>query len=374
VAKKAEKMAIQEATQAPTESSVASVVQTVVQKTTPAAMAKAAGLRYVSDSQPGYMRRRRGRGFAYYDWTGKLVTDTKLRDRFSQLVIPPAWREVWICRYENGHILAVGRDEAGRKQYIYHPAWAQVREQVKYSKLLRFGEALPDLRQKVAADLRQRKLTRTKVTALVIALMEQTLIRIGNDEYARNNDSYGLTTLKDEHVHFDHSTVTFEFRGKSGKEHEIALRDKRLANLVQACQELPGQRLFQYYDEQGKLAALTSTDVNNYLREATGFDFTAKDFRTWGGTVLAARVLHECGPAGSESALKKQIVAAVKQVSQALGNTPAVCRQHYIHPAVFTAYEQKQLSDFYCQLDETCDPLRHSLDELAILSLLQDSD
>jgi DNA topoisomerase-1 len=363
-------MAIQEATPAPAASSVASLVQ----KTTPAAMAKAAGLRYVSDSQPGYTRRHRGRGFAYYDWTGKLVTDAKLRDRFSQLVIPPAWREVWICRYENGHILAVGRDEAGRKQYIYHPAWAQVREQVKYSKLLRFGEALPELRQKVAADLRQRKLTRTKVTALVIALMEQTLIRIGNDEYARNNDSYGLTTLKDDHVHFDHSTVTFEFRGKSGKEHEIALRDRRLAALVKACQELPGQRLFQYYDEAGELVALTSTDVNNYLRETTGFDFTAKDFRTWGGTVLAARILHECGPADSESACKKQIVAAVKQVSQALGNTPAVCRQHYIHPAVFTAYEQKQLPDFYCQPDEACDPLRHNLDELAILSLLQDSD
>ena len=175
-------------------------VTALAQKTTPAAMAKAAGLRYVSDRQPGYTRRRRGRGFVYYDWKGNLVADPKLRDRFSQLVIPPAWKEVWICRYENGHIQSVGRDEAGRKQYIYHPAWAQVRDQVKYSKLLRFGEALPDLRQKVATDLRQRKLTRTKVTALVIALMEQTLIRIGNDEYARNNDSYGLTTLQDDHV------------------------------------------------------------------------------------------------------------------------------------------------------------------------------
>lgn len=337
------------------------------------AMAKAAGLRYVSDRQPGYTRRRRGRGFAYTDWKGNLVDDPQVRARFEQLVIPPAWKDVWICRYENGHILAVGRDEAGRKQYIYHPAWAQVRDQVKYSKLLRFGEALPDLRQRVAADLRQRKLNRTKVTALVIALMEQTLIRIGNDEYARNNDSYGLTTLQDDHVHFDKNTVTFEFRGKSGKEHEIALRDKRLANLVKQCQELPGQRLFQYMDENGNLVALTSTDVNAYLREATGFDFTAKDFRTWGGTILAARLLHECASMEGETATKKQMVETVKQVAQALGNTPTVCRQHYIHPAIFTAYEQAQLPTFYCHSEEDCAQLMHSLDELAVLDLLQNS-
>ena len=340
-------------------------------QSSPAAMAKTAGLRYVSDRQPGYRRQRCGRGFAYYDWQGKLIRDRKMRARFKEIVIPPAWEDVWICRYENGHILAVGRDEAGRKQYIYHPAWAEVRNQVKYAKLLRFGEALPDLRQKVAADLRQRKLTRTKVTALVIALMEQTLIRIGNEEYARTNDSYGLTTMQDEHVHFDHSTVTFEFRGKSGKEHEIALRDKRLAKLVQACLELPGQRLFQYYDEDGELAALTSTDVNAYLREATGFDFTAKDFRTWGGTILAARILNDCGEASSEADAKQQIVAAVKQVAAALGNTPAVCRQHYIHPAVFAAYENKQLPDFYCHSAEECAQLLHNLDELAVLGLLQ---
>lgn len=336
-------------------------------------MAKAAGLRYVTDSQPGYQRRRRGRGFAYYDWKGNAIQDADLRKRFEALVIPPAWRDVWICRQTNGHILAVGRDEAGRKQYIYHPTWEQVRAQVKYSKLLRFGEALPDLRERIAADLRQRKLARTKVIALVITLMEQTLIRIGNDEYARNNDSYGLTTLKDDHVHFigNNKEVIFEFRGKSGKEHEIALRDKRLAKLVHQCQELPGERLFQYYDEHGDLVALTSTDVNEYLREVTGFDFTAKDFRTWGGTILAARLLNECGIADSETATKKQITAAVKQVAQALGNTPAVCRGSYIHPAIFDAYERKQLPDFYCLSDEPCSPLAHSLDEVAVLGLLQ---
>jgi DNA topoisomerase-1 len=334
-------------------------------------MAKAAGLRYVSDQQRGYQRKRRGRGFAYYDWQDKLVRDPKLRDRFNALVIPPAWQEVWICPHENGHILAVGRDEAGRKQYIYHPAWAAAREQVKYSKLLRFGEALPDLRQKVARDLRQRKLTRTKVTALVVALMEQTLIRIGNDEYARSNDSYGLTTLQDDHVHFDQNSVLFEFRGKSGKEHEIALRDKRLARLVKDCQELPGQRLFQYYDEAGTLVALTSTDVNAYLREATGFDFTAKDFRTWGGTILAARLLNECGAPRSETDAKKQIVAAVKRVAEALGNTPAVCRQHYIHPAILDAYTQNELPHFYCHSEEECVQLLHNMDELAVLGLLQ---
>jgi DNA topoisomerase I len=345
----------------------------LVEKTSPAAMAKTAGLRYVSDQQPGYSRRRRGRGFAYYDWTGKLVQDPKLRERFEQLVIPPAWQDVWICRYENGHILAVGRDEAGRKQYIYHPAWAEVRNQVKYSKLLAFGEALPDLRRRIAADLRKRKMTREKVTALVIALMEQTLIRIGNDEYARNNDSYGLTTLQDDHVSFDQNSVIFEFRGKSGKEHEIALRDRRLAQMVKDCQELPGQRLFQYYDEDGDLVALTSTDVNNYLREVTGFDFTAKDFRTWGGTLMAARLLHEFGPSSSDTAMKKQIVACVKQVAQALGNTPAVCRQSYIHPGIFTAYEQGQLPDFYCHSEEDCAQMRRSVDELALLTLLQQS-
>jgi DNA topoisomerase-1 len=344
----------------------------LVENTSPTAMAKAAGLRYVSDRQPGYTRRRRGRGFVYYDWKGEMVRDPQMRARFEQLVIPPAWKEVWICRNENGHILAVGRDEANRKQYIYHPAWAEVRDRVKYSKLLRFGEALPDLRQRVAADLRQRKLTRTKVTALVIALMEQTLIRIGNDEYARNNDSYGLTTLKDDHVHFDDSsTVTFEFRGKSGKEHEIALRDKRLANLVRQCQELPGQRLFQYYDEAGELVALTSTDVNDYLREVTGFDFTAKDFRTWGGTILAARLLNECGPASSPTAAKRSMVGAVKGVAQALGNTSTVCRKSYIHPAIFAAYEKNELPAFYCHSEEECAQLLHNLDELAVLGLLQ---
>jgi DNA topoisomerase-1 len=350
-------------------------IEALTEQRSPAAMAKAAGLRYVSDRQPGYHRRRRGRGFAYYDWNGNHVDDPEVRERIEQLVIPPAWKEVWICRYENGHIQAVGRDEAGRKQYIYHPAWARVRDQVKYSKLLRFGESLPDLRQKIASDLRQHKLTRTKVTALVIALMEQTLIRIGNDEYARNNDSYGLTTLLDDHVNFDNgNTITFEFRGKSGKEHEVALRDRRLAKLVKECQELPGQRLFQYYDENGDLTALTSTDVNTYLREVTGFDFTAKDFRTWGGTILTARLLHECGPAGSETATKKQITAVVKEVAHALGNTPAVCRQSYIHPAIFAAYEQNQLPDFYCHTEEDCEQLLHSLDELAVLTLLQNNE
>ena len=357
------------------EASTQEAVPELVEKTTPAAMAKTAGLRYVSDSQPGYTRKRRGRGFAYYDWRGNVVDDPQVRTRFEELVIPPAWKDVWICRHEKGHIQATGRDEARRKQYIYHPKWAAVRDQVKYSKLLRFGEALPDLRQRVAADLRQRKLTRTKVTALVIALMEQTLIRIGNDEYARNNDSYGLTTLQDDHVHFDDSkTVVFEFRGKSGKEHEIALSDKRLANLVRQCQALPGQRLFQYYDEQGELVALTSTDVNNYLREVTGFDFTAKDFRTWGGTILTARLLHACGPAETKTALKKQVTGVVKQVAQALGNTPTVCRQSYIHPAIFDAYEQNQLPDFYCYSAEECAELQHSLDELAVLGLLQNSN
>lgn len=317
---------------------------------TPVALAEAADLVYVSDSEPGFQRRRAGRGFTYVDPNGQVVHDVALRERFQALAIPPAWREVWICANPDGHLLVTGRDEAGRKQYIYHPRWSAMRNQAKYDRLRLFGEALPKLRQQVQADLRQRALRCEKVTALVVNLLEETMIRIGNEEYARQNESYGLTTLQDDHVAVNGGAVVFEFRGKSGKDHEIVLKDRRLARLVQACQELPGQHLFQYLDDNGTVCVLTSTQVNAYLRQVTGCDFTAKDFRTWGGTVTAARLLHEVGPSSTPKAADQQIVQVVKNVAERLGNTPAVCRQHYIHPAILESYRTDQLSAMYANI------------------------
>lgn len=319
----------------------------------PFSLAEAADLVYVSDQEPGFHRRRCGRGFTYMDATGKVVRDANVRERFTALAIPPAWREVWICPNVNGHLLVTGRDEAGRKQYIYHPRWVAIRDQAKYDRLRLFGEALPKLRIQVQADLRQRSLTCEKVTALVVNLLEETLIRIGNAEYARQNDTYGLTTLQDNHVEINGAAVTFEFRGKSGKDHEIAVKNRRLAHLVQACQELPGQRLFQYIDDNGTICGLTSTQVNDYLRTITGCDFTAKDFRTWGGTVTAARLLHQVGPGTTKKAGEHNIVQVIKQVAEKLGNTPAVCRQHYVHPAILSAYLDGRLSEVYAAIAQS---------------------
>lgn len=339
---------------------------------TPVALAEAADLVYVTDSEPGYHRRRVGRGFTYVDEAGKRVTNPALRQRFDELVIPPAWREVWLCANPNGHLLATGRDEAGRKQYIYHPRWTALRDQAKYERLRLFGEALPKLRQEVEQDLRQRTLSCEKVTALVVNLLEETLIRVGNEEYARQNETYGLTTLQDGHVLVEGAEVIFEFRGKSGKDHEIALTDRRLARLVRACQELPGQHLFQYLDEMGSACGLTSTQVNSYLRTVTGCDFTAKDFRTWGGTVLAASLLHQSGPSDNEKASERQIVQVVKEVAARLGNTPAVCRQHYIHPAILDAYRNHTLFDVYATIGRSRRKIVQSLaeDEAVVYTLL----
>lgn len=308
------------------------------------------GLVYVSDSEPGFQRRRRGRGFTYRSPTGQVVREPELRERFQALVIPPAWREVWICANPNGHLLATGRDEAGRKQYIYHPQWSAMRSQAKYDRLRLFAEALPTVRAQVQADLRKRVLTREKVTALVVNLLEETMIRIGNDAYARQNETYGLTTLQDDHVEVSDGEVAFEFRGKSGKEHEIVVTDPRLARLVQACQELPGQQLFQYIDEASDICGLTSTDVNDYLHTVTGCDFTAKDFRTWGGTVTAAHLLHEIGFAATEKEAERNVVQVIKGVAAKLGNTPAVCRQHYVHPAIIAAYTAGRLVTLYADI------------------------
>lgn len=309
-----------------------------------AEMAGESGLAYVEEGQPGFTRRRRGKGFAYYDPAGRLVTDAQLRERFERLVIPPAWTSVWICPDPFGHIQATGRDARGRKQYLYHPAWDELRSQAKFGRLPAFGQALPALRARLDLDLHRPRLDRARVVALVVSLMEETLIRVGNPEYERQNSSYGLTTLLDEHATVAGGRVLFAFVGKSGKPHAIELRDPRLARLVKRCQELPGQRLFQYLDENGQCClAVTSGDVNDYLRAITGQDFSAKDFRTWGGTVLAALQLDEAGPPETEKLADKQVVQAVRVVSIALGNTLATCRKYYIHPAVFAGYRSGAL-------------------------------
>lgn len=269
--------------------------------------------------------------------------DLALLARVRSLVIPPAWTDVWICADPNGHIQATGRDEKGRKQYIYHTAWAQVRDEAKYSRLLPFAEALPGLRAQVDADLRGRSLTWNKVAALAVDLLDKTRIRIGNPEYERQNESYGLTTLHDEHVAIEGDKITFMFQGKSGKGHTVELRNKRLARLVRQCQELPGQELFQYLDEDRVRHTLRSNDVNQYLREATGQDFTAKDFRTWGGTVATTRALYDAGPAATKTERRQKVAQAVKAAARTLGNTVTVCRKYYIHPAVLTAYADGEL-------------------------------
>jgi DNA topoisomerase I len=348
-----------------------------VEGTLPAATQKLLAevdLQYVQDSEPGYGRRRAGRGFVYLDPDGQIVRDEALRTRFKALAIPPAWCDVWIAAQANAHLQATGRDEAGRKQYLYHPAWARVREQTKYTRLLEFGEALPQLRSQVEQDLRIRKLSQTKVLALVVRLLETTLIRIGNPEYERQNGSFGLTTLLDDHVTVDADELIFEFRGKSGIEHEIVLNDPRLARLVKACQELPGQRLLQYIDDEGLVQSIDSGMVNDYLRTATGCTFTAKEFRTWGGTVQALRLLRTLGRSESAADRKRQVVAAIKQVAACLGNTPAVCRQYYIHPCITEAFAAGKLEE-YCRAlhdDQPGDPTELSGEEQVVLALLRD--
>jgi DNA topoisomerase I len=336
-----------------------------------AALLQSADLHYVTDTERGYSRRRRGRGFSYLDTKGKVIQEPAVRARLEALVIPPAWQEVWISPDPNGHIQATGRDEAGRKQYIYHPAWAQVAAQTKFERLIAFGEALPHLRAQVDGDLRSRRLTREKVIALVVRLLELTLIRVGNPEYERQNSTYGLTTLLDDHVAIEGSEVVFEFRGKSGKEHEIVIEDRRLARLVRACQDLPGQRLFQYLDEGGEVRAVDSGAVNDYLRSVTGSAFTAKEFRTWGGTVRALRCLCELQPGESQRECERQVVAMVKEVADYLGNTPAVCRQHYIHPAVIEAFLNQTLTQPGKPGGKPASPYDLDEAEQALLALLR---
>lgn len=302
-----------------------------------------AGLTYVTDQDPGLRRKpARGSGFNYVDADGKPVSDEKTLDRIRALAIPPAWTDVWICPRANGHIQATGRDARGRKQYRYHARWQSERGAGKYDRLLAFGRALPRLRKRVEEDLARRGLPREKVLAAVIRVMEMTLIRVGNEEYAKTNKSFGLTTLRDRHAKVGATRAVFEFKGKSGKVHQTRFNDRRLARVVKACQDLPGQRLFQYLDEDGQRRAVESADVNAYIREALGEDFSAKDFRTWAGTVAAARALTmpECADL---SAAKRNVNTCVKAVAGLLGNTAAVARSAYIHPAILDAYAEGNL-------------------------------
>ena len=304
--------------------------------TDPFDSARTAGLRYVSDQQPGISRKRSGRGFRYVDAGGTPVRDNAELFRIRALAIPPAWTRVWICPHTHGHIQATGRDARVRKQYRYHPRWREVRDEVKYGRLLAFGGVLPLIPEKTAHDLALTGLPRAKVIAAVTQLLERTLIRVGNKEYARTNRSFGLTTLRERHVKIEGCHLHFHFRGKSGKEHAIDLSHPRLAAVVKRCQELPGQELFHFRDENGALHPVESTDVNAYLREAAGADFTAKEFRTWHGTLLAARLL--CELARNRRPTKSAVSRAVEIVAERLGNTPSVCRKNYIHPAIISRY------------------------------------
>jgi len=299
----------------------------------PVESAKAARCRYVDDRGPGIRRVKSGKGFKYVADDGHTIVDEATKKRIKSLVIPPAWTNVWICPSPEGHIQATGRDARGRKQYRYHPRFREIREETKYERMLAFAEVLPKIRAKVDEDLSERGLSRDKVLATVVRLLEITLIRVGNEEYAQTNESFGLTTLRSKHVDVAGSTVRFRFRGKSGKEHALKVHDRRLARIIARCNDLPGEVLFQYVDDDGELRTVESADVNEYIRRISGADFTAKDFRTWAGTVLAAEAL----------VAEQHVVRAIKCVAARLGNTPAVCKRCYVHPLVIDAFSDGSL-------------------------------
>jgi DNA topoisomerase-1 len=307
--------------------------------------AREAGLRYMLDDVPGITRKRRGKGWSYYDPDGRLIRDAAERDRLNALAIPPAWTDVWISPRADSHLLATGRDSEGRKQYRYHPDWRAIRDESKYGRMIPFARALTRIRKQVDQHLADSELSREKVLATVVRLLELSLIRVGNEEYARSNRSYGLTTMRDRHVEIDGSRIRFEFRGKGGKRHEMDVRDRRLARIVRQCRDVPGYELFQYYDESGERRAVGSGEVNEYLREIAGEDFTAKDFRTWAGTLHAAAVLLACDPCSDEREGRSRINDSVAIVAERLGNTVAICKSCYIHPVVFERYLDGTLAE-----------------------------
>jgi DNA topoisomerase I len=338
----------------------------------PKITAKAVGLRYSLKSDKGYYRKRKANGFSYIDESGKAVKDKEALERIKKLVIPPAWENVWISPFENGHLQVIGIDARGRKQYRYHPNWNKIRNQSKFFRLRRFADALPHIREQVEKDLSRNGLPREKVIALVVKLIELTNIRIGNDAYKKLYGSFGLTTLRDKHVKFDGATVTFDFVGKKGVKHKIKLQSRRMANLVKKCKDISGQDLFQYLDDDGYRHTIGSGDVNNYIKEISGEDFTAKDFRAWAGSLNALCAFNESGEFTSDSDCKKKIVAVLDSVAEKLGNTRTVCKKYYVHPTVIAAYENGHISKYKCD-DE---PIKGELNaqEKSLLQLLSNED
>ena len=336
--------------------------------------AKAAGLVYVSDETPGITRKKSGKGWSFHDAKGATITDYWEKKRIEKIGVPPAYVDVWICPKENGHIQATGRDDKGRKQYRYHPKWSEARDAAKYAHMAEFGQLLPGIRARVDSDMRKQGLPRAKVLATVVSLLEKSLIRVGNEDYAKDNKSYGLTTLRNRHLDVEGATMRFDFKGKSGKTWNLDVKDRRVAKVVRSIQDLPGQQLFQYVDEEGKRQPVDSSDVNDYLREASGgADITAKDFRTWAGTVLASLALQEFEAVDSQARMKKNVKAAIETVAKKLGNTVTICRKCYVHPHVISSYLDGSLMEGIKQeaeatLSEGGDSLKP--EEAALLGLL----
>ena len=343
------------------------------------AVAQEFGLRYVRDRDKGFARKRRGKGFVYVDPANEKVTSDQILHRIKTLVIPPAWENVWICRFDNGHLQATGRDQRERKQYRYHQLWCKVRNETKFAKLALFGECLPKIRERLAIDVAKNDMSREMVLAAIVQVMEETMIRIGNDEYAEENDSYGLTTIRNHHTKVQGSKVHFKFRGKSGVMREATLEDKRLSKIIRRCQDLPGQELFAYECDDGSVRDVGSQDVNSYLKEITGEPITAKDFRTWGATVHAAEFLYNLGPAesGTKKEFKERECRTVKAASEFLGNTVAVCRKYYVHPAIIEADQEGRLVEAFKKSRRKLGSgagkhLEHA--EFAVLEMLKNSD
>ncbi len=337
----------------------------------PVRSARAVGLRHVSDEAPGITREHSGKHFRYRDPDGKLVHDKETLRRIKSLAIPPAWTEVWICANPNGHLQATGRDDRRRKQFRYHPRWREIRDETKYARMMAFARALPKIRRRVQKDMALPGMPRNKVLATVVRLLEVSLIRVGNDEYARENDSFGLTTMRNKHVDVRGAKLRFHFRGKSGKWHDVDIRDRRIAKIVERCQDLPGQELFQFVDDDGSRRDVRSEDVNEYLREISGEDFTAKDFRTWAGTVLMAMALRDFDEFETKAEAKKNIVAAIEVVAGKLGNTPAVCKKCYIHPHVIDSYLEGTLIESLEMSVNSKSVRGLPADETAVVGLLQ---
>ncbi len=343
--------------------------------TDPEVAAEEAGLRYVSDDKPGYTRKKRGKKFVYFDTEGKEIRDETRILRLNRLAIPPAYTDVWICPSPNGHLQATGRDDRGRKQYRYHERWREERDENKYEKMIIFGKALPKIRRRINRDLKVRGLPKEKILATIVQLLEKTFIRIGNEEYAKENKSFGLTTMRNRHVDVKGVTVRFRFRGKSGQDHDIDTEDRRVAKIIRQLQELPGQEVFQYLDEEGERRGIDSDDVNEYLQEITGEEFTAKDFRTWAGTVMAAMALQAQDAFENKSQAKKNIKDAIAAVAKVLGNTPAVCRKCYVHPAVLETYLDGALIEgLKMQTEKTLEKSLSNLrsEEAVVLAFLQE--